>query len=520
MADPLPASPCPSGFAYFTEGDFRRSESLSEEPASVHTWQMSKPANLLFIFTDEQRYDTLPHAADRPSAYPGGCLRMPNLERFAESATVFEEAYCTQPVCTPSRGSIMTGLYPQFHGAYDNNVPLDRTARTLPELLPEAHRNRYARAYHGKWHLGDEIFAQHGFENWIGYEDEYAPYYSDGRDRELKCRYNRWLREQGFKPDSPDGNFSRGRASTLPEAFSKATFIAGETCRFLEENRHQPFIHYLNFLEPHMPFYGPLSGMYPPESVPLPPNFNDFPAPDLPLSHAKAERWKAHGFEWYDLSTEAGWRQMIAAYMGLNTLIDRCVGSVLDKLESLGLMDETIIVFTSDHGEMMGSHRLIGKQVMYQESIRVPLLIRLPGQCEQQRITGPMSQIDLVPTLLDLIGAPLPEGLHGTSKAELLRNGGNARLEDDVFICWNTRAHGESPAPRSTEQLCFREDVRTLVTPDGWRFSYFPETGAHELFCLREDPMECHNLARDPGQVARIEGFTRRLQAWEAKLNN
>ncbi|MGC9450081.1 MAG: sulfatase-like hydrolase/transferase [Oceanipulchritudo sp.] len=476
---------------------------------------MSSTPNLLFLFTDEQRYDTLPHAQDRPGAFPPGSLRMPNLERLGESACVFEEAYCTQPVCTPSRGSILTGLWPRTHGAYDNNIPLHPGARTLPECLPAEMADRYKTAYHGKWHLGNEIFAQHGFTEWAGIEDQYAQFYSPGRDPEAKCHYNQWLRKHGFKPDMRNGNFSRGQACSLPEPFTKPAFLAETACEFLERNRTSPFIHYINFLEPHMPFFGPLTGLYEPEAAPLPPNLHDRPGEDMPVWREKAERIAREGFEWYDLSRETGWRRMMAAYMGLNTLIDKYTGILLDKLEELGLADNTIVVFTSDHGEMMGSHGLVGKQCMYQESIRVPLMIRLPGQTEPVRVRGPVSQVDLVPTLLELMGAPVPGHLQGQSRAGLLQEGKEARLEEDVVVTWNTSCEYNWENPRNAGEVATMEDVRTLVTPDGWRFSHYPESGNHELFNLREDPLERRNLAKEGACLEIVRELSSRLAAFK-----
>jgi len=471
---------------------------------------MSPKANLLFIFTDEQRFDTLACYESANNAYPGGVLEMPNLNRFAETATVFEEAYCTQPVCTPSRGSIMTGLYPLSHGAYSNNIRLNTEARTLPELID---CRNCRTAYHGKWHLGDEIFAQHGFSEWRSIEDEYRSWYGPEREQNRVCDYTTWLCENGFKPDKGD-IFSRGRVACLPRDFTKPAFLAREACRFLEEHQSERFIHYVNFLEPHMPFFGPLTERYDPAEVPLPPNFKDRPGPDLVKAHAAADKLEKQGFEWYDLRSERGWRQMIAAYMGLNTLVDHYVGQILTKLNSLGLAENTIVVFTSDHGEMMGSHRLIGKQHMYQESIRVPLLIRVPGQRHQARISGASSQIDLVPTLIDLLDEPVPAGLHGTSRAGLLRGQADARLEEDVLIHWNpgpnTQVHDSSPLA-----VAKAESTRTIITPEGWRFTHCPDSGAHELFHLREDPLETRNLAHDPAFSETMKDLRARLATLE-----
>lgn len=481
----------------------------------------SPPPNLLFILTDEQRADSL--FSDDVS--------LPNINRLASRSCFFEEAYCTQPVCTPSRGSLMTGLYPHAHGAVSNNVALPPEMRCLPELLPAAIRARYRTAHHGKWHLGDEIFAQHGFDEWVGSEDQYFAQYREGRDKGALSPYNQWLRGHGFKPD--DGEFfSRDRACCLPEAFGKPAFAAEQACRFLAEAGRDPFILYVNFLEPHMPFFGPRSGRYDPATLRLPGNFGPQPGDGLPL-HLRAERFRREGFEWYDLAGEAGWRQMTAAYRGLCTLVDEMVGRILSALEANGQAENTIIVFTSDHGEMMGSHGILGKSVMNQEAVRVPLVVRLPGQDRPQRISGPFSQIDLMPTLLELLGAEPDTPLHGQSRAPLL-GGNDTRLEDDVVVSWNEHpdhleAVARAPAQEwqtevaGTRERYFAamtEPVRTLITPDGWRFSTSPQLGEPQLFNLREDPGELQNLAKDPAQSPRMKDLTRRLEDWQARTGD
>jgi len=479
------------------------------------------PPNLVFIFTDEQRYDTFAQAGN-------DWIQTPNLSRLAGESCHFEQAYCTQPVCTPSRSSIMTGLYPHATGAYMNNEPLRSDVPCLPEMLEGDHTS----AYIGKWHLGDELFAQHGFDHWVSMEDGYERFFSPGRDRNTISDYAKWLIGAGFKPDM-NGAFSRQRACNLPEPWTKPAFLANRACEFLHEHRDSPFVMYVNFLEPHMPFFGPWTGRYDPDTIPMPGNFDDPPADDHGLAERmQYERWRRGGFEWYDLSGEAGWRQMAAAYAGLCTLIDHHTGRVLDAIDRLGLRDNTIVVFTSDHGEMMGSHRLLGKGAAYQESVRVPLLLRLPGQRDAQRITGPVSQIDLVPTLLDLLGQDIPGHLHGQSLLPML-GGGGAEHERDVFVQWNTRyarKDGCEPPPvpgwvgptlgvsEQQAQLAQRQQTRTIITADGWRFSCHPELHDHQLFNLNDDPLERANLAGDPAQRSRMTMLLGRLCAWQERV--
>jgi arylsulfatase A-like enzyme len=223
---------------------------------------MTRPPNLLFVFTDEQRYDTM-------AAYGNTKTEMPNLNRLASQSVVFERAYVTQPVCTPSRATIMTGLYPHTNGCTENNIPLSADIPCFPEMLRSG---AYATAYHGKWHLGDEIFCQHGFDEFRSIEDNYIRYYGEGRDPEARSTYHHWLVENGFTP-SRGTIFGRGETARFPEAYGKPAYLAREASRYIREHQDEPFVLYVNFLEPHMPFFGPRDDQYDPAEVSLPENF-------------------------------------------------------------------------------------------------------------------------------------------------------------------------------------------------------------------------------------------------------
>jgi len=335
---------------------------------------------------------------------------MPNLNRLAEQSVVFDQAYVTQPVCTPSRSTLLTGLYPHTNGCIQNNIPLSAETPCLPEMLSVGNYNT---AHFGKWHLGDELYAQHGFQEWVGIEDGYTHRCSEGKDKSILSGYHHFLIENGFTPRNGK-KFDRGEAARLPEEYGKPAFLAREASRFLHENRDKPFVLYVNFIEPHMPFFGPRDNQYDLAEVPLPPNFEALPGEQQPLKiRAKVEAFREQGCT-VPLRTDDDWRRLIANYWGLCSLVDTHVGTILDTLEACGLSDNTIVVFTSDHGDMLGSHRLVAKCVMYQESVRVPLMIRLPAQTKGQRVMGPVSQVDVVPTLLELMGQPQPDHLQGT----------------------------------------------------------------------------------------------------------
>ena len=163
---------------------------------------------------------------------------------------------------------------------------------------------------------------------------------------------------------------------------------------------------YVNFLEPHMPFFGPLDAVHDPAQVDLPKNFNDPLEDNEPLRYRMMRQaYMDKGSGDQPLKTEADWRRLIANYWGLVTQVDRSVGAILDSLENLGLADNTIVIFTSDHGDMMGAHRLLAKTVMYEESVKIPWLMRFPHKLKQQVIENRVSHIDRVPTLLDLLSA-------------------------------------------------------------------------------------------------------------------
>ena len=480
---------------------------------------MPKP-NLLFLFTDEQRADTL-------AAYGNRRIRMPNLNGLADQSVVFEQAYVTEPICTPSRSSLLTGLYPHTNGCTANNSPLKPETPCFAEMLDRD----YATGYYGKWHLGDEIFAQHGFQHWRSIEDDYIRYYSPGRDRTARSTYHHFLIENGFQPDKGD-LFSRWMAARLPEPFGKPAYLAREACRFIEENRARPFALFVNFLEPHMPFRSPRDEDYSPEEITLPANFDFPPTPEQPLkTRFYCDLFRTAGHHGKVYREESDWREVIARYWGMCGLVDTHAGAILDALERHGLAANTIVVFTSDHGDMMGSHRLLTKAVMFEEAARVPLILRLPGRRTGRRVRGPVSQIDLLPTLLELMDQPVPSLVQGSSLRPLLESG-TERIEKDVFIEWNGDSVGSygsdgRPLPDelaskydAAEVLRAIEDpIRTVVTPDGWKLNW-SVLGEHELYNLTEDPLETKNLAARPDMRPQIEALHSRIRRWQERTGD
>jgi arylsulfatase A-like enzyme len=465
--------------------------------------------NLLFLWTDEQRPDTF-------AAYGNHRFRMPTLNRLARESVIFERNYVTQPVCTPSRSSIMTGLWPHQTGCLNNNIPLRPETPAIPELMG-AHG--YRTAYMGKWHLGDEVFAQHGFQEWVSIEDGYNRYYRPGRDANAVSSYHQWLTGLGYRPENGK-HFSRDWAVRRKVEHCKPAFLASEASRFILESGTQPWLLSVNFLEPHMPFFGPYNDLHSEAEAPVPPNYPGGTMELEPESYRKKRKeYYDKGFEGHDLKSRPGWQRLNRNYAGLCAQVDQALGRILWALEASGQMENTLIVFTSDHGEMMGAHGLIGKSVMYEEAMRVPLLIRAPFLKQApQRIQRNTSSIDIVPTVLDLLNRKPAAPVSGHSLRPLMSGGPHP--EPFVFSQWN---HGAANPVRNTTLSGGPRaegagegggaNARTVISPEGLKLVLHDKDHSM-LLDRRSDPLETRNLIRDSSRGADIARLKKEIERW------
>ena len=497
-----------------------------------------RPRNVLFMWTDQQRPDTI-------GAYGNPQIQTPHLNRLAAAGTLFTQAYSTQPVCSPARASVLTGLYPHTHGVGENNVPLPATAPTLAQLLRPA---GYVCGYVGKWHLGRERTPQAGFEDfWVSTEEYGGGYAADDPDARRPSDYHRFLVAHGYAPsdDGPYGKrFSRKTAARLPEQVGKPAFQAGACIRFLETYKERPFLLMCNFLEPHPPVNGPFDGLYDPDSMVLPESWYHEPEPTVPLRYRLRRDPAAFPNHYTELESddERGWKALKARYWGLCTLVDKYVGRILTRLEELGLAEDTIVAYSSDHGDMMGEHRLLNKMTQYDGAARVPLIVRLPGGTpsgkvlEPRRIEKPVSLVSAVPTLLDLLGLPVPDHVQGPSLVPLLEGGpgsagatdesdSEANASSEVVIEWNGH-NGDPPAimaairsgDPSLDRRLLLADVRTLRA-GSWKLNVH-QSGEHELYDLQADPGEMHNAFYDPANRQVVTSLWERLHAWQRETTD
>ncbi|MFB3825752.1 MAG: sulfatase [Bryobacteraceae bacterium] len=466
-------------------------QSLAGAPAVLRSARKSgdKP-NLLFLWTDEQRADSM-------AAYGNTAFRVPSMNQLAAQSVVFDRTYVTQPVCTPSRSSVMTGLWPHQSGCVNNNIPLKAETRTMPELLGDS---AYRTGYMGKWHLGDEIFAQHGFQEWKAIEDGYRSHYSKARDRAARSAYAGFLTRLGYKPNE-ENDFPRSFATKLPVEHSKPSFLANEASNFILKHRAEPWMLYVNFLEPHMPFSSALNDLHSVEEAPL----KNYPGTPQGPEPAWYQRRRAKIMPY--AQDRARVERESRNYAGLCSLVDQALGRILWALEASGQAENTVVVFTSDHGEMMGAHCLMNKQVMYEESVRVPLLVRAPfRQLKPRHVAQPVSHIDLVPTLLELLGKRNP-GLPGQSLVPQL--GGAARPGNYVNLEWkaDVKDSGEGP------------DGRAVISPDGYKLVLY-DTDQSLLFDHNRDPQELRNVFGKPEYAAVQKRLTRQIEAWQKRTDD
>src|SRR6267143_642637 len=462
--------------------------------------------NLVLFLPDQQRADTI-------ACYGGVKVHAPNLNKLASESVIFERAYVTHPVCTPSRSSLMTGTWPHINGCTRNSVPLDRRFRVFPELMED---KDYRTAYMGKWHLGEDGPAGRGFQQWVSTDD-----HGD---------YTNFLLSKNITPDKPNGRFSELAISNLPIELSRPKFLEKHACEFIEKHQRDPFILVVGFVEPHSPYNGPLNDEHPLDQIELDATATRAESVDIPLRYRLMREWQQAEAvldrerlptqSFFGVTPEE-YRSIKQRYLGLVTLVDQSIGAILACLERFGLTDNTIIVHTSDHGDSLGAHHLFGKETMFEEATRVPLLVRLPGQTRAQTIQQRISHIDFVPTLLDVLGQANHPQCAGKSLLPLINDA--TALPNNVFLEWapnRTKVKkGTKLARRRTIKRAVEESTRTVVSPDGWKLC-LRDQDSNEFYNLNEDPIETRNLYSDRQCASVISRLAGEIHRWQESTND
>jgi len=492
---------------------------------------MTEIKNILFIMADQLRWDYL-------SCYGHPHLHTPNIDRLAERGVAFDRAYVQSPVCGPSRASTYTGRTVFSHGATWNFVPLPIGEKTLGEYLAPA---GVRTAVVGKTHmLADKegmarlglnaeteigmILSQPGFEP---YERDDGLHPHKGLElRGGKLRYNDWLNDLGYEgknpwndyansAEGPDGEILSGwelRHSHLParvdEEHSETAYMTQRAKDFIADAGDTPWLCHLSYIKPHWPYMAPAPyhDMYGPETfLPVVRDAREQQDPN-PVYGAFMDASVAQTF-----SRDEVRENVLPAYMGLIKQIDDHLGDLFAHMETLGIMDETMIVFTSDHGDYLGDHWMGEKELFHEVSVRVPLIIVDPRK-EADATRGTRSAdfveaIDLVPTFMELMNAPpAPHRLEGRSLVPLLEGNTPDDWRDAVF---SEIDYAIYPA-RVVLDVHVGDARGYMIRTERWKLVYF-KNFPPQLFDMENDPDEFNDLGCDPDHAEIVEELKDKL---------
>ncbi|MFB9327807.1 sulfatase [Paenibacillus aurantiacus] len=447
--------------------------------------------HIWLITTDQMRADAI--------GFEDRNVITPALDTLAGEGTVFERAYCASPVCTPSRASIFTGRYPHVHGAWNIGVSLAEDEMTLCDHLKLLN---YRTAGVGKMHFRPQC--KSGFSN-----DAENPetrdrgrvtdgtYYGFDEHRISEDNgigpYVDWLREQN--PEWAE-RFLRDRCRTadaegdvwesdMPEELTQTYWIAEQSIDAIERHAgDRPLFLWTSFVDPHHPFNPPraYAQVYAETNIPLP-RSEEGPDRLRPehLSGQKGDYWPGGG-ERHSLS-DTHLRRLIRNYYAMITFIDGQIGSIREAWKAKGMDDDLLIVFTADHGELLGDHGLMYKGPWFYEGLtRVPLIMRGPGIRSSHRTTALMENVDIVPTLLEAIGEKHPYGVQGRSQMPVIRGEASA-VRHSAVTAYDARDRG-------IHAVCMRTDDDKLIVFEGEAYG--------ELYDLEQDPQERRNRYFDP----------------------
>ena len=444
--------------------------------------------NILWICTDQQRFDTL-------GCYGNDFVHTPNLDRLARDGVLFERAYAQNPVCAPSRACFLTGRYPRTTGCRQNGQAIPARERLVPRILRD---HGYTCGLSGKLHINPcNPQACPGTERRIddGY-DVFHWSHHPGRDWPTN-EYFLWLDEKGVEyRDRPSGCSEYVRV-TVPEEHHQTTWCVEKAIHFIDNCRRldRPWLFSINTFDPHHPFNPPEAyldryrGRI--DDVPLP-NYVAGELEDKPvwqrIDHRRAYGG-AGGFP-YDEMSESDHRWVRAAYWAMVDLIDHQVGRLLDALEVSGQRENTLVVFTSDHGEMLGDHGIYLKgPYFYEPAVRVPLIVSCPGLFPGGGCRPDLVElVDLAPTVLEACGLDVEPGMQGRSLFPLLRDEASAApFREDVYSeFYASNFHYDPHA------------FTTMVRTDRHKLTVAHGLGSGELYDLETDPTETRNLWADP----------------------
>lgn len=481
------------------ENTRRQDRRGNEKKDSINTM------NILYVMTDQQRFDSA-------SVYGLSKCQTPNLDRLMNSGARFDNAYSCCSLCSPARASMLTGLYPHSHGMWTNNDNFAFGPRNLPEgteLISQPLANAgYQCGYAGKWHCGgDKLPRDYAFEG-MNVPDYGIPYDTD--------EYIEYARGKGVKrpeyvnriEDPVTGDLIAAEA-TGGEAASAPAFVADHAMnmirRFEDERRrsNRPWFTFVSFWGPHHPFRPPseYANMYEPDDVELPKTLRE-KLDGKPATHQRMR----NGAYFASRLPDSTWRRIIALSHAQCTLVDAQLGKLLDLLDELNVANETVVLFSTDHGDMRGAHGGFHDKgpVMYEDTYHIPLAARWPGLGSPGSVRPEfVLNMDLAATALEAAGLDVPTNYQARGLKTLLQ-GSAENWRDDVFCEFH--GHRFPVAQRMVRWDCFKY--------------VFNPACVDEFYDLNSDPDELENLIDVPRQARNIAEGRQRMLRWMDETND
>jgi arylsulfatase A-like enzyme len=451
----------------------------------------TEKTNILLLFTDQMRWDCIGAAGNQ-------VIKTPNLDRLASEGVLFENAYSTAPLCTPARAQVMTG-----RACWDSGVWAlgDKVPASMRTFAHEISDQGYFTGAVGKMHFkpmggGGSIREPHGFQKLVlseeipeldeFYEDDYTQYLITNGYNVGRYTHGRRSPDYGIEGYHP-------QTSEMPLEHFDTTWTGNETIKMLEGNADRPFMIWSSFVKPHFPCELPKDWPcpYKPEDIPLRMNYKGKPDIDSEkFQMDKSAMNTALEARWLEEKTL---REFAAYYYANITLVDMQVGRILNRLEELGLRENTLVIFASDHGENLGEHHILGKANFYDESTKIPMIVSGPMVAAPGRVDSrPVILEDLCPTIIDAADGNIPDNILGKSILPLLKNTAKPG-RDKVFGIMGGTGHFEH-----YHAHCF-------IRSGKWKYMYQFNGGQEKLFDMEADPLEINDIsAQSPEECERL----------------
>lgn len=450
----------------------------------------NQPRAIIVIQSDQHRADCL-----GITDYPG--LQTPNLDRLARNGIHFNNAFTPAPICVPARSSLESSQWPCQHEVIHNwDGPSPKYLSTdTPTWAKALTDNHWICDYIGRWHVHPgKSPVDYGYQSYVSDHD-----------------YYQWRKDQGL-PKAMEVSADIGVLAFLgstdkgikPEQ-SQLAWLADQTISKIEKRASggSPFLIRLDTLAPHLPNQvpEPYASMYPPDSLKpwgsFEENFKDKPY----IQKQQLKTWGIDQFSWED------WAPTVSRYLGEITLLDHQIGRILDTLEAHDLLDDTLFIYTSDHGDMCGGHRMLDKHfIMYDDVTRVPLIAHWPNGITSNSSCDAFvsSAIDLGPTLCDVTGTIIPDDFKGISYARALQ-GNHLQGREDIYSAYDGNQFGAY--------------TQRMVRNERWKYIW-NATDIDELYDLEVDPHELNNLINQPASAETLSGLRKRLVHWLQETND